>query len=362
LKLENFLFSNNDTNAELKLIDFGLSKHFQFGETQHEAVGSPYTVAPEVIRGCYDERCDIWAIGVITFLLLSGDPPFGGCGRDSLIEVRDNILRGTFYFEPVEIWEHVSDEAKNFISSLLVMDPRKRPSARRAQKTPWLKKWARCSGSKLLNPNVVNALQCFKEYSDIRKLLCEVLSFTLIPEQIKELRKEFEKIDIEDSGEINFRTFKKVLQKRDDKYDDGSSISESLSEEEIVDIFNALRVKKTETTIHWHEFIAAGLSQCNVDDRNLRLAFDRIDRTHKGYINFEDILDIMGNDCFGREAEYRRKFYDGLRDVQSKNTSTFNYEEFILLMKGQSREPLSDKYMKKKRKEKFHLSLDNLLE
>ena len=75
LKLENFLFSSTAKDSELKMIDFGLSKHFRFGEVHHEAVGTPYTVAPEVIRGSYDERCDIWAIGVITFLLLSGDPP-----------------------------------------------------------------------------------------------------------------------------------------------------------------------------------------------------------------------------------------------------------------------------------------------
>ena len=45
------------------MIDFGLSKHFKSGEVQREAVGTPYTVAPEVIRGIYDERCDVWAIG-----------------------------------------------------------------------------------------------------------------------------------------------------------------------------------------------------------------------------------------------------------------------------------------------------------
>ena len=43
-----------DAKSELKMIDFGLSKHFQFGEVHHEAVGTPYTVAPEVIRGSYD--------------------------------------------------------------------------------------------------------------------------------------------------------------------------------------------------------------------------------------------------------------------------------------------------------------------
>ena len=63
LKLENFLFSELEAGSELKMIDFGLSKHFTFGEVHHEAVGTPYTVAPEVIRGSYDERCDVWAIG-----------------------------------------------------------------------------------------------------------------------------------------------------------------------------------------------------------------------------------------------------------------------------------------------------------
>jgi len=50
----------------------GLSKHFKFGEVQHEAVGTPYTVAPEVIRGSYDERCDVWAIGELLLAVTFG--------------------------------------------------------------------------------------------------------------------------------------------------------------------------------------------------------------------------------------------------------------------------------------------------
>lgn len=170
LKLENFLFSNTSADSELKMIDFGLSKHFKFGEVQHEAVGTPYTVAPEVIRGCYDERCDVWAIGVITFLLLSGDPPFGGCGGpEPLMQVRENILRGKFEFEPEDIWENVSQEARNFIGMLLVTDPNRRPTAREVQKSTWLRKWAsrdRKHEDPKLNPNVVKSLVNFKEYCE----------------------------------------------------------------------------------------------------------------------------------------------------------------------------------------------------
>ncbi len=284
LKLENFLFSSTAADSELKMIDFGLSKHFHFGEVQHEAVGTPYTVAPEVIRGSYDERCDIWAIGVITFLLLSGDPPFGGCGGpEPLMTVRSNILSGTFRFEPADVWENVSRTARDFIRELLVTDPQKRPTARQAQKHKWLQEWAsrsRKGQDNVLNPNVVKALVNFKEYSDMRKLLCEVLSFTLLPDQIKDLRREFEKMDTDGSGEISLAALKQVLM-----INAGAGSLGALTEEEVEDIFNAMRVRKTETRIHWHEFIAAGLSQCQVDDRNLRLAFDRLDADHKGVSN-----------------------------------------------------------------------------
>lgn len=141
LKLENFLFSKPDSDTDLKMIDFGLSKHMTYGEKEKDAVGTPYTVAPEVILGSYTESCDVWAIGVIAYLLLCGDPPFGGCDGGPLRQVRKNILSGTFSFEPAEIWDVIGDEAKDFIRELLQVDPNKRPSSRELLWTPWLAKW-----------------------------------------------------------------------------------------------------------------------------------------------------------------------------------------------------------------------------
>jgi calcium-dependent protein kinase len=336
LKLENFLFSSSAPDSELKMIDFGLSKHFQYGEIQQQAVGTPYTVAPEVIRGRYDERCDIWAIGVIAFLLLSGDPPFGGCGGpEPLMQVRANILNGAFEFEPAEIWDLVSDSARDFINALLVTNPKLRPTAMDAQKLSWLTEWAnrtKTDNDHILNPNVVRALVNFKEFSDMRKLLCEVLSFTLLPEQIKDLRKEFETLDTEGSGEISLLSLKQVL-----VTNAGSGSLGALTEEEVEDIFNAMRVKKTETTIRWHEFIAAGLSQCEVDDRNLRLAFDRLDNDHKGYVTLDDIMDLMGSDAVQGEEALRKMWRDSMKDCNC-SAARITYEDFVLIMKVQTRD------------------------
>lgn len=337
LKLENFLFSSKATDSELKMIDFGLSKHFRFGEVHHEAVGTPYTVAPEVIHGSYDERCDIWAIGVISFLLLSGDPPFGGCGGpEPLLTVRANILSGKYSFEPEEIWSLVSTNAKDFVKALLVVDPQKRPTAREAQKHSWLREWASRHGKgtdNVLSANVVKALVNFKEFSDMRKLLSEVLSFTLLPDQIKELRKEFEKMDTDGSGEISLSALKEVLMTNA-----GAGSLGALKEDEVEDIFNAMRVNKTEKRIHWHEFIAAGLSQCQVDDRNLRLAFDRLDSDHKGYITLDDIMNLVGSDELHSEEQLREMWKDSMRSVNCTQAH-ITYDNFLLLMKGQTREP-----------------------
>mmetsp|Transcript_25400 Transcript_25400/g.38356 ORF Transcript_25400/g.38356 Transcript_25400/m.38356 type:complete len:688 (+) Transcript_25400:2-2065(+) len=254
------------------------------------------------------------------------------------MEVRDNILTGEFAFEPEDIWETVSGEAKEFIKSLLVLDPMDRPTAQQCSNLKWLKMWKNRenNGTELrLNPAVVKALVGFKEYSDMRKLLCEVLSFTLLPEQIEGLRKEFELYDVEGTGEISLNTMKKVLI--------GNASTGSLgglSEEEVVDIFNALRVRKGEATIHWHDFIAAGLSQCQVDERNLRLAFDRLDQEHKGYITFDNVMDLLGDEAFDTEDDMLNCWAESMKDVDCK-TALITYEDFVLLMKGQNRDKSS---------------------
>jgi Ca2+-binding EF-hand superfamily protein len=218
-----------------------------------------------------------------------------------------------------------------------VTNPRTRPTAEEAQTSGWLQEWANnameSNGGRSLNPNVVKALITFKEYSDMRKLLCEVLSFTLLPNQIEDLRKEFEKFDTEGRGEITLTSLKQVL-----LHSAGSRSLGSLSEGEVEDIFNAMRIRKTDTTIQWHEFIAAGLSQCDYDDRNLRLAFDRLDSDHKGYISFDDVLDLMGST--GTEESIRAMFQDSLQLCRSKH-ARLSYDDFLHLMKGQTYEDLS---------------------
>ena len=84
LKLENFLFEAKQSNSPLVLIDFGLSKYFEPDERMNQRVGSCYYTAPEVLTGSYDYKCDVWSLGVLCYMLLSGSPPFYGKSVDDV--------------------------------------------------------------------------------------------------------------------------------------------------------------------------------------------------------------------------------------------------------------------------------------
>jgi len=101
-----------------------------------------------------------------------------------------------------------------------------------------------------------------------------------------------------------------------------------------------MRVRETETRIHWHEFIAAGLSQCEVDDRNLKLAFERLDHDHKDFVTFDDVMNLMGRDAVEKEEAMKIMWGDSMQACNIKNAQ-ITYTDFLLLMKGQSKEEFS---------------------
>lgn len=102
------------------MIDFGLAKLLDHANgVMKTKLGTPYYVSPEVLEGRYDHRCDIWGIGVLAYLMLSGTPPFNGKNE---IEVF-NKIRCCNYDFPDPLWSNISDDAKDFISGLLKTNP-----------------------------------------------------------------------------------------------------------------------------------------------------------------------------------------------------------------------------------------------
>lgn len=144
IKLQNILLENmDDAHAQLKLIDFGFAARFVGMTPLKTRCGTPYATAPEVYRECYDERCDVWSIGVVTYTLLSGHRPFTSvdlpgdlknAGRAAMVA---NILMARYHFN-YPAFHSLSAEGFHFIQSMLQPDYESRWHASDAMNSSWL--------------------------------------------------------------------------------------------------------------------------------------------------------------------------------------------------------------------------------
>ena len=127
IKPENILISSIE-NHEIKLADFGFATiHADDDEADelNEVVGSPQYMSPELIQGnVYDSKIDIWSTGIVTYILLSGLIPFGGLSDSETI---NSILNDDLSF-PEEGWSKISENAKDFVRTILTKDPEQRAS------------------------------------------------------------------------------------------------------------------------------------------------------------------------------------------------------------------------------------------
>jgi serine/threonine protein kinase len=108
--------------AEIKATDFGLSIFFKPKERFNDLVGSPYYVAPEVLKKNYSYEADLWSLGVILYILLSGLPPFWGDNEEQIFKM---VLKGHVDFA-TEPWPKISSQAKDLVTVLLSMDATRR--------------------------------------------------------------------------------------------------------------------------------------------------------------------------------------------------------------------------------------------
>jgi len=142
LKLENILMMNSSPTCQLKIADFGLSKHFDSIDVLETFVGTPVYMAPEVISlsgrlmgtKSYTVKSDCWSLGVVLYMLLSGSQPF----RDSSgVGLQKMIMTGKFSPMTGARWEEVSEDAKDLVTKLLKVDPSERLSAEDILKHSW---------------------------------------------------------------------------------------------------------------------------------------------------------------------------------------------------------------------------------
>jgi calcium/calmodulin-dependent protein kinase I len=137
IKLENLLLQEENNDATIKLADFGFAKKVKRANGLKTMLGTPSFMAPEIYdlrKEGYDQRCDLWSVGVVVFCLLGGYLPFEG---SNVKEISILVMRGEFVFHD-EYWRDVSPSAKKLISALMQVDPSHRLSAQQALCSRWM--------------------------------------------------------------------------------------------------------------------------------------------------------------------------------------------------------------------------------
>ena len=219
LKPENIVFEspNNeeedeeeqeDNNFNIKIIDFGLSILKNKSEKLHTILGTPYYMAPEVLKGEYNEKCDIWSIGAITYYLLSGNEPFKG-------ETSNKIFAKILFTEPdynPEKFKNVSQIAIDFIKKCFVKDPDKRLNAQEGLKHPWFEPlFKKIYAPKFVDDNLLYNISTMKKYSQLKRLIMRYMVYNMGHTELNVYKRAFLAFDKYNNGFITPDELKKLF-------------------------------------------------------------------------------------------------------------------------------------------------------
>ncbi|XP_020255950.1 calcium-dependent protein kinase 10-like isoform X2 [Asparagus officinalis] len=287
------------------------SVHCQ-GEIFNDVVGSPYYVAPEVLKKRYGPEADVWSAGVIIYILLCGVPPFWAETEQGIFE---EVLTGKLDFES-DPWPSISASAKDLVRRMLVRDPKCRLTAHEVLCHPWVQVGG-VAPDKPLDSAVLSRLKQFSAMNKLKKMALRVIAENLSEDEIAGLKQMFKMIDTDNSGQITFEELKVGLER----------VGAKLKESEIYALMKAADVDNS-GTIDYGEFIAATLHLNKIErEDHLFAAFSYFDKDGSGYITQDELQQACEE--FGIEDAQLEEM---IRDVDQDNDGLIDYNEFVAMM------------------------------
>jgi calcium-dependent protein kinase len=312
LKPQNFLFSNEAADSELKLIDFGLAHRFSEDLYKQKMcmetfVGTPHFIAPEMLKGKYDKKCDIWSLGVIMCLMLTGTYPFTGSSNN---EVFVSIVKEDLKFEN-HVFKHISPLGVEFLKSLLNKSPKERPTAEEALTMRWIT----LNKENLADRNIFRNLSIYKPPNAMYRATMAVLVKYMSSQELENLTAAFNEVDQEGNGFLSLKDIERSIK--------NSGVV--MPKREINEIFKKLDFAN-DGVIHYSEFLSATVSmRLQLDEQMMWTLFNYFDIDKSGNITFENLKTV-----FKKQGLYYsdEKIRNILKEVDFENTGKISFEEF----------------------------------
>ncbi|XP_014034883.1 calcium/calmodulin-dependent protein kinase type II subunit gamma isoform X6 [Salmo salar] len=264
LKPENLLLASKMKGAAVKLADFGLAIEVQ-GDQQawFGFAGTPGYLSPEVLRkDPYGKPVDIWACGVILYILLVGYPPFWDEDQHKLYQ---QIKAGAYDFPSPE-WDTVTPEAKNLINQMLTINPSKRITADQALKHPWI-----CQRSTVASMiHRQETVECLRKFNARRKLKGAILTTMLVSRTFSVGRQHANPAAVSSTASLAQEACKSLLNK---KADAAKPTTNNNSKNSIVSAINAMKDNsmaasqmESQNTVVATDGIKGSTESCNTNE------------------------------------------------------------------------------------------------
>ncbi|CAD7966006.1 unnamed protein product [Amoebophrya sp. A25] len=332
LKLQNWLYpSAQSADDEVKLIDFGFSKVLENKKTVAVTAGTVEYLAPELLhhQSAVENTGDMWALGVIVFMLLGGYPPFSGKNNNEIIAaIRKHEIK---WFR--SRFEKVSVEAKSLVLGLLEADPSKRLTARQAIKHPWIAKLDQAESGldeHQLNGDVLNALANFQKKTAFEKATAMIMAQCLGRSEVAALEKMFVKLDVSHEGTVELHELKQALAQMGDGATD-------IDDKKLSQIFDDLDYNH-DHHIYFSDFLTAVVS-CKIDqgsDKLIKATFDRFDVDNSGEISIQNLSSLFG-------SEFRNvPITELMKEVDTNGDEMISFEEFKTFIKERGKVKQTD--------------------
>lgn len=324
LKPENVCFCSEDMqDTRVKVIDWGLGFYFRRSR-MNTAVGSGAYAAPEVQcpvgGGAYTSACDLWSLGAMACVMLSGEPPnYGGNAFD---EQRDFAPHGP-------IWEKMSSDARSLVTSLLKWDPSQRPSADQVLNHAWLRTYDEQPSIMSSKTEVLKNLRRFSNNSTFLSLCAASVAQQLSRRGLKELEQVFKELDANGDGILELHEvragFQQILGRG------------SAPLEEIEEMFSRLDIDGS-GAIDYTEFLAAGLgNRVNSEVEALWAAFKAFDvHESDGNITEAEIAHVLFEAGAGRvwSAEKCQELArEVVQQFDRDGNGSLDFDEWLEMMK-----------------------------
>jgi calcium-dependent protein kinase len=315
IKPENFVFENKTEQSKMVLIDFGCALVVNDTEVITDTIGSPYYIAPEVLSESFKrtgktwKASDMWSIGVVAYLLLTGQAPFNG---DSEAKMNKTIRAGKYEY-PSD--SKISANAKDFIDKLLVLDVKKRLTANQALQHPWIMSPLAASDVPLPE-QVMQGLAEFKKAGKLKSAVGNVMLTRLAGAERRAWLSAFLEFDTDGDGVLMVEEVQKMMFK--------------VGKTDQKDIDRLLSVLDSDGsgTITQDEFVAAAMASqlSSASEAELKQSFALFDYDLDGKISKEELKRIF-------PALKPEKIDELVAEADTDGDGQISFEEWIAIMR-----------------------------